>query len=69
MSGRPDRQSFAYRVYCSLVCEMKIHRSKKAAISLTASKFGWKSSRFGKAIYDRHVRPQLRAGRPIEELT
>lgn len=63
-----DRRSFAYRVYCSLVCSMKLHRSKALAFEVARAEFGWNSTIYGRRVYRKYIRPQLASGTRIEEL-
>lgn len=64
---RPQRGSFHHRVYVDLVCGMKAREKRRILVSRIADARGMRRVQV-MYIYDRYVRPQLRAGTRIAGL-
>lgn len=65
---RPQkRRSLTYRVYCELVCALKMRIKRRDAIRSVAENFGLRR-RAVKDIYDRFVRKNLRDGHLVQDL-
>ena len=68
MVKRPDsRKSHTYRIYCLLVCAMKLHHSKRFAVELVASEVG-AQRRVVKDVYDRFIRQSIASGVLVKDL-
>lgn len=65
---RPQqRRSLSYRVYCELVCALKMRTKRRDAIRSVAEQFSL-HRRVVKDIYDRFVRKNLRDGCLVQDL-
>jgi hypothetical protein len=67
MKRPAGRKSFTYRIYCDLVCGLKLHHAKKVVFPMVSDERGV-SVKHVERVYDRYVRSNLAAGMLIKEL-